>query len=93
MFRHAYGRSNDTESWGQCNFFFCKSAFLHFCLNKKKIKMLTEIVIVCTGELTGHGFETTGFAAAISKKGTIFSFCSGSSFSPDDPEPQYNKKR
>ena len=70
MFRNACGRSNDTESWDQCHFFFYESAFLRFCLNKKKIKMLTEIVTVCTGELTGHGFQTTGFAAAISKMGT-----------------------
>ena len=71
MFRNACGRSNDTESWGQCKFFFfCKSVFLRFCLNKKKIKMWAEIVTVCTSELTGHGFQTTGFATAISKMRT-----------------------
>ena len=59
MFRNACGRSNETESWGQCNFFLYKSAFLRFCVNKKKMKMLTEIVTVCTGELTGHGFQGT----------------------------------
>ena len=70
MFRNACGRSNETESWGQCNFFLYKSAFLRFCLIQKKIKILAEIVTVCTGQLTGHGFQTTGFAAAISKMGT-----------------------
>ena len=56
MFCHVYGRSNDTESWGQCHFFLYNSALLRFGLNKKNINLLAEFVFVYTGKLTVHGF-------------------------------------
>ena len=59
--------------------------------------MLTEIVIVYTGELAGHKFQPSGFAGAISKVETRLMVRPSSVFAvevrSDDPEPQYNKKR
>ena len=91
MFRNACGRSNDTESWGQCNFSFCKSAFLR--LNKKKIKMLTEIVTVCTGELTGMDSKRLDLQLPFQRWGQgswsdHLQFLQWKFVSPDNPEPQ-----